>query len=332
MSEPSPREALLDIRDLSLEFPTHRGSVKALTAVSLSVAEGEIVGLVGESGCGKSVTTMAATRLLPSGSYRITGGTIRLFGIDPITTGERELQDIRGRLVSTIFQEPMNALNPTVRIGKQLVEVIRRHQPDGAADARVHAASLLADMQIAEPERIMRAYPFELSGGMRQRVLIAMAFSCNPKLLIADEPTTALDVTVQALILRLIKSRARRTGTAVVFISHDMAVISQLCDRLYVMYAGRVVESGPTASVLRAPAHPYTRALIRCLPGLTPRKAMLESIPGMLPNMIDPPGGCLYRARCPEAYERCLTVPPRAPISDERRAACWRRIEEAEVA
>ncbi len=330
--DPADAEILLDIHDLSIEFRTFRGPVKALNGVSLTVRAGEIVGVVGESGCGKSVTMMAATRLLPKGSAHVTGGGIRLFGSDPMKLDERELQHVRGRLVSTIFQEPMNALNPTRRIGEQIVEVIRRHQRADRLSATRRAILLLSDMLISEPERIMQAYPFELSGGMRQRVLIAMAFSCEPRLIIADEPTTALDVTVQALILGLIKQSAARTGTAVVFISHDMAVVSQLCDRLYVMYAGRVAESGATSAVLESPAHPYTRALIRCLPGLSAPKQPLEQIPGTLPDLLDPPPGCLFKARCQEADERCLTAPPATAIGPARRAACWRRIEETQAA
>ena len=332
MNAPERAETLLDIRDLSLEFRTARGPVHALNGVSLQVRAGEIVGVVGESGCGKSVTMAAATRLLPERSSRVTGGSVRLFGRDPFAMSERELQEVRGRKVSTIFQEPMNALNPTIRVGRQIVEVIRRHQGLDESAARRRAAALLADMLISEPERVLDAYPFELSGGMRQRVLIAMAFSCEPRLIIADEPTTALDVTVQALILGLIRTSAARLGTAVVFISHDMAVVSQLCGRLAVMYAGRVVEEGATADVLAAPAHPYTRALIRCLPGLALPKAPLAQIPGLVPNLLHPPEGCLFRSRCPEADERCLAVPPEARIAPARLAACWRRIEEAEAA
>jgi peptide/nickel transport system ATP-binding protein len=332
MSEAPPPEVLLAIDDLSLVFPTFRGPVRALNGVSLEVRAGEIVGVVGESGCGKSVTMMAATRLLPKGAARITGGRIEILGRDAMALSERALQHVRGALVSTIFQEPMNALNPTVRIGRQIVEVIRRHQRLDARRAERRAAELLADMLIGEPERVMRAYPFELSGGMRQRVLIAMAFSCAPRLLIADEPTTALDVTVQALILGLIKANARKTGAAVVFISHDIGVISQLCDRLYVMYAGRVVESGPTQRVLAAPAHPYTRALIRCLPGQTPPKSPLAQIPGTVPSLLDLPPGCLFRPRCGEENGRCAELPPLAGLGAARRAACWRRIEESEAA
>ena len=322
-------ETLLEISELSLEFRTSRGRVHALNGVNFSVRAGEIVGVVGESGCGKSVTMAAATRLLPSGSAKVTGGQVALFGRDPFRLSERALQDMRGRDVAMIFQEPMNALNPTIRVGRQMVEVIRRHQGLEARAAGRRAASLLADMLIAEPERVMHLYPFELSGGMRQRVLIAMAFSSGPRLIIADEPTTALDVTVQALILGLIRSSAERLGTAVVLISHDMAVVSQLCARLAVMYAGRVVEEGDTVSVLRAPAHPYTRALIRCLPGGAAAKAPLEQISGIVPNLLHPPEGCMFRPRCTEANERCVSVPPEAWVAASRRVACWRRIEEA---
>lgn len=319
------KPAALTIEGLSLEFPTHAGAIKALDDVTIEIGTSEIVGLVGESGCGKSVTTMAATRLLPEGRYRVTSGTIRLFGRDPFAMDETELQDVRGKLVSTIFQEPMNALNPTIRIGKQLVGVIRRHEAVSREEASRTACGLLKDMLIAEPERIMRAYPFELSGGMRQRVLIAMAFSCNPGLIIADEPTTALDVTVQAVILRLILDRAKRTGTSVVFISHNIAVVSQLCDRLYVMYAGRIVEAGPTRAVLEAPQHPYTQALLRCLPERAESKAELEAIPGTVPNLLEPPQGCFYRPRCPEANDQCLAKPPSMTSAPDHLVACWRR-------
>ena len=319
------KPAALTIEGLSLEFPTYAGAIKALDDVTIEIGTSEIVGLVGESGCGKSVTTMAATRLLPEGRYRVTAGSIRLFGRDPFAMGETELQDVRGKLVSTIFQEPMNALNPTIRIGKQLVGVIRRHEAVSEAEAERTARGILKDMLIGEPERIMKAYPFELSGGMRQRVLIAMAFSCNPGLIIADEPTTALDVTVQAVILRLILDRAKRTGTSVVFISHNIAVVSQLCDRLYVMYAGRIVESGPTRAVLEAPQHPYTQALLRCLPERVEPKAELEAIPGTVPNLLDPPQGCFYRPRCPEANDQCLAKPPSAATAPGHLVACWRR-------
>ncbi len=325
MGTAEPRGQALAINNLSLEFPTFSGAVKALDDVTISVGKAEIVGIVGESGCGKSVTTMAATGLLPKGRYRITGGTVRLFGHSTLSMDDNQLQDLRGKVVSTIFQEPMNALNPTIRIGKQLTDVIMRHEEIGLAEARRVARDILADMLIGEPERVMNLYPFELSGGMRQRVLIAMAFSCNPGLIIADEPTTALDVTVQAVILRLIQNRARRTGTSVIFISHNVAVVSQLCDRLYVMYAGRIVEHGATRTVLETPQHPYTQALLRCLPERVAPKQELEAIPGAVPNLLHPPAGCYFQPRCKEAVEQCRTQSPQLVGASGQQVACWRR-------
>ncbi len=319
------RGQALAIHNLSLEFPTFSGAIKALDNVSISVGKAEIVGIVGESGCGKSVTTMAATGLLPKGRYRITGGSVRLFGHSTLTMDDSQLQDVRGKVVSTIFQEPMNALNPTIRLGQQLTDVIMRHEETSLADAKRIARDILADMLIGEPERVMKLYPFELSGGMRQRVLIAMAFSCNPGLIIADEPTTALDVTVQAVILRLIQNRARRTGTSVIFISHNVAVVSQLCDRLYVMYAGRIVEHGATRTVLEAPQHPYTQALLRCLPERVAPKQELEAIPGAVPNLLHPPAGCYFQPRCKEAVDLCRSQSPQLAGADNQQVACWRR-------
>lgn len=325
MGTAEPLGQALAINNLSLEFPTFSGAVKALDDVTISVGKAEIVGIVGESGCGKSVTTMAATGLLPKGRYRITGGTVRLFGHSTLSMDDNQLQDLRGKVVSTIFQEPMNALNPTICIGKQLTDVIMRHEEIGLAEARRVARDILADMLIGEPERVMNLYPFELSGGMRQRVLIAMAFSCNPGLIIADEPTTALDVTVQAVILRLIQNRARRTGTSVIFISHNVAVVSQLCDRLYVMYAGRIVEHGATRTVLETPQHPYTQALLRCLPERVAPKQELEAIPGAVPNLLHPPAGCYFQPRCKEAVEQCRTRSPQLVGASGQQVACWRR-------
>lgn len=327
-----PRSQALAINNLSLEFPTFSGAVRALDNVSINVGKAEIVGIVGESGCGKSVMTMAATGLLPKGRYRITGGTVRLFGHSTLSMDDSQLQDLRGKVVSTIFQEPMNALNPTIRIGRQLTDVIMRHEDVGPTDARRIARDILADMLIGEPERVMSLYPFELSGGMRQRVLIAMAFSCNPGLIIADEPTTALDVTVQAAILRLIQNRARRTDTAVIFISHNVAVVSQLCDRLYVMYAGRIVEHGATRTVLETPQHPYTQALLRCLPERVAPKQELEAIPGAVPNLLHPPAGCYFQPRCKKAVEQCRSQTPQLAGTDGQQVACWQRGVTVELA
>jgi peptide/nickel transport system ATP-binding protein len=317
--------AVVAIEDLTLDFPTYRGVIPALAGVSIEVAPGEIVGLVGESGSGKSVTAMSVVRLLPEGAMRVRQGQIKLLGRDVLGASEAGLQDMRGRLASMIFQEPMNALNPTIRIGRQIIQVIRQHEPVGEAEAADRAQRLLTEMQVQDAARVMQSFPFELSGGMRQRVLIAMAFACNPKLLIADEPTTALDVTVQAQVLALLRERARERGTAVLFITHDLAVVAQLCSRVYVMYAGRIAEQGATAEVLRHPLHPYTRALLRSLPEAAVPKQPLAAIPGAAASAGDVRAGCPFRPRCGFAHERCATLPPLLPdpAGSAQSAACW---------
>ncbi|QDI07272.1 putative D,D-dipeptide transport ATP-binding protein DdpD [Klebsiella electrica] len=315
---------VLTIDNVRLSFPVYQGEVHVLNAVSLHIDRGEIVGVVGESGSGKSVTAMLAMRLLPPGSYQIHSGQVTLMGHDILKASEKEMRDIRGRRVAMIFQEPMTALNPTRRIGKQMVDVIRQHRPLSAREARARAVALLADMQIADPQRVMERYPFELSGGMRQRVMIAIAFSCEPDLLIADEPTTALDVTVQRQVLRLLKQKALATGTAVLFISHDMAVVSQVCDRLYVMYAGAVIESGLTQQVLHHPLHPYSVGLLDSAPDNGEPRSQLRSIPGTVPNLARLPGGCAFRERCFAAGEGCGITPVLRPIEQTGlQAACW---------
>lgn len=317
-------QPLLAIEDLQLSFPVFQGEVHALNRVSLTVNRGEIVGVVGESGSGKSVTAMLAMRLLPDGSYRINGGSVRLLGQDALNVSERQMRQLRGARVAMIFQEPMTALNPTRRIGQLMIEVIRQHQPLSAREAQQKAIALLTEMQIADAAQVMRRYPFELSGGMRQRVMIALAFSCEPALIIADEPTTALDVTVQRQVLRLLKQKARASGTAVLFISHDMAVVSQLCDRLYVMYAGTVIESGATQQVIAQPAHPYSVGLLRCAPEASEPRAELPAIPGTVPNLTCLPTGCAFRERCFAADERCRQTPLLSPCgAGAQLAACW---------
>lgn len=315
---------VLTIDNVRLSFPVYQGEVHVLNAVSMHIDRGEIVGVVGESGSGKSVTAMLAMRLLPPTSYQIHSGQVTLLGNDILQASEKEMRDIRGRRVAMIFQEPMTALNPTRRIGKQMVDVIRQHRPLSAREARARAVALLADMQIADPQRVMERYPFELSGGMRQRVMIAIAFSCEPDLLIADEPTTALDVTVQRQVLRLLKQKALATGTAVLFISHDMAVVSQVCDRLYVMYAGAVIESGLTQQVLHHPLHPYSVGLLDSAPDNGEPRSLLRSIPGTVPNLARLPGGCAFRERCFAAGEGCGITPMLRPIEQTgQQAACW---------
>ncbi len=316
---------VLTIDNVRLSFPVYQGQVNVLNNISLHIDRGEIVGVVGESGSGKSVTAMLAMRLLPAGSYHIHSGAITLMGHDMLNLTEKTLRDIRGSKVAMIFQEPMTALNPTRRIGKQMVDVIRQHRPMSLREARARAVELLADMQIADPQSVLKRYPFELSGGMRQRVMIAIAFSCEPDLLIADEPTTALDVTVQRQVLRLLKQKAQATGTAVLFISHDMAVVSQVCDRLYVMYAGAVIESGNTGEVLQQPQHPYSIGLLNSAPDKGEPRTPLRSIPGTVPNLARLPAGCAFRERCFAAGEAC-GISPTLQAHDsaaDRQAACW---------
>lgn len=316
---------VLEIDKLQLVFPVYGGEVKALNQVSLSVSAGEIVGVVGESGSGKSVTAMMAMRLLPPDGFTVTGGELRMLGTDVVRASEEQMRTLRGARVAMIFQEPMNALNPTRKIGRQMCEVICLHQKLSKAQAWQKAIGLLDDMQIADAEQVMSRYPFELSGGMRQRVLIAMAFSCEPELIIADEPTTALDVTVQRQVLRLLQRKARASGTAVLFITHDMAVVSQLCDRVYVMYAGHVIESGNTTDVIDTPSHPYSIGLLQAAPENGTPRSLLKAIPGTVPNLSKLPQGCAFRGRCHYADESCLTTPELTPLArhPQQSVACW---------
>jgi peptide/nickel transport system ATP-binding protein len=317
--------AVLAIDNLSLEFPAYRNNVQALNGVSLHVNPGEVVGVVGESGSGKSVTAMLSLRLLPERSYRITAGSLQMLGRDMLGASEKELLQIRGRDAAMIFQEPMTALNPTRRIGRQMLDVIIHHQRLSKAAARAKAIALLRDMHIADPEQVLDSYPFELSGGMRQRVMIALAFSCDPQLLIADEPTTALDVTVQRQVLLLLREKARERGTAILLITHDMAVVSQFCDRVYVMYTGAVVEEGPTAQVMSDPRHPYTQGLLSGLPEQVKPGDDLLTIPGQVPNLAALPSGCTFRERCPQAMSQCIERPRLNLINPvgTRKSACW---------
>lgn len=317
-------QPVLDIQQLHLSFSGFNGDVHALNNVSLKINRGEIVGLVGESGSGKSVTAMLIMRLLPTGSYCVHRGHISLLGEDALNAREKQLRQWRGARVAMIFQEPMTALNPTRRIGLQMMDVIRHHQPKSRREARAKAIALLEEMQIPDAVEVMSRYPFELSGGMRQRVMIALAFSCEPQLIIADEPTTALDVTVQLQVLRLLKHKARASGTAVLFISHDMAVVSQLCDSVYVMYAGSVIESGVTADVIHHPRHPYTIGLLQCAPEHGIPRQPLPAIPGTVPNLTHLPDGCAFRDRCYAAGAQCENVPALTAYGDNNhRCACW---------
>jgi peptide/nickel transport system ATP-binding protein/oligopeptide transport system ATP-binding protein len=298
--------SLLSIRNLRTEFSGPAGIVRAVDGVSLDVAPGEIFGIVGESGCGKSATCRSILRLFGGAPARVAGGQILLDGVgDLAAMPERALAQVRGREVAFIFQDPLTALNPTMRIGRQIAEVILRHRKVSRAEAREAALGLLRDVHVTSPERRLDAYPHELSGGLRQRVVIAMALALRPRLIIADEPTTALDVTVQDQILRLLRERRDSTGTAIILITHDLGVVSQVCDRMAVMYAGRIVETGAVREVLDHPSHPYTRALLAALPGQASRGRDLVPIEGSPPGLIAPPPGCRFAPRCRLAREDC---------------------------
>jgi len=321
---------VLEIDNLSVEFPAYRSTVKALNGVSLHVNPGEIVGVIGESGSGKSVTAMLSLRLLPERTYRISAGSLHILGRDMLAAKEKDLLKVRGRDAAMIFQEPMTALNPTRSIGRQMLDVIIHHQQLSKEQARTKALALLRDMHIADPEQVLESYPFELSGGMRQRVMIALAFSCDPQLLIADEPTTALDVTVQRQVLLLLREKARERGTAILLITHDMALVSQFCDRVYVMYTGAVVEQGETAQVMADPLHPYTRGLLNGLPEQVQPGEELMTIAGQVPNLSALPEGCTFRDRCQYAMPVCTQRPPLQAIdaSGLRKSACWLNVQE----
>ncbi|RDI73629.1 oligopeptide/dipeptide ABC transporter, ATP-binding protein, C-terminal domain [Gaiella occulta] len=304
--------ALLEVADLRTWFRTRRGVVRAVDGVSLTVERGRTLGIVGESGCGKSVTALSLVRLLPP-SASIASGTVTFDGRDVATLGRRELEDLRGHDIGMIFQDPMTSLNPTNTVGAQIVETLRRHEDVGRADAIRRARELLEEVQIARAADRLDDYPHQFSGGMRQRVMIAIAISCRPKLLIADEPTTALDVTVQGQILELLDDLRQAHNMAMLLITHDMGVIADVAHDVVVMYAGQVVEQAPTLELFDHPEHPYTEALLRALPRVDSseaRRGRLEAIAGRPPVLIDPPPGCRFAPRCPHvALDACASEP-----------------------
>jgi peptide/nickel transport system ATP-binding protein len=313
---------LLQIRDLHLQFNSLRGTVKALDGVNLTVREGEIIGLVGESGCGKTVTGLSVLRLVEGAQAQVTGGSIRFRGEDLLTKSEHEMERLRGRSVAMVFQDPLASLNPVFTVGFQIARVVRQHKGVSGKEARAAARRALAMAGLPPDDAILDSYPHQLSGGMRQRACMAMALSCDAPLLIADEPTTALDVTIQAQILRLLLDLRARLGVAQVLITHNVGVAAQTCDRIAVMYAGSVVEQGAAADVLKRARHPYTVALYECLPhGKT--AAELHTIPGSVPDLIDPPSGCRFHPRCGHAMEVCVTAKPEPTvITGEHWVAC----------
>ncbi len=317
---------LLDVRGLSLSFATAEGELPITKNVSFSIKPGERVGIVGESGCGKTVTGLSLLRLLPPQSARVKG-EILFEGTDLAGLSPRQMRAVRGRDIAMIFQEPMSALDPVFTVGDQISEAYRAHFPASRAEGRQRAIAALAEVGIPAPERRCDEYPHQLSGGMRQRVMIAMALICKPKLLIADEPTTALDVTVQAQITDLLRSLSERTGTALIFITHDLGVVAEVCTRMITMYAGEVVEDAPVDDALLRPRHPYTSGLLRSLPGLSQRRGVLPSIPGRVPSPNGMPAGCRFRPRCAHAAPSCEREQPMIEVETGRMARCWRAPE-----
>jgi len=313
---------LLSFENLSVSFAGEQGRVRAVQQVSFSLQPGQTLGIVGESGCGKSVTALSLMGLLPAQASRIDGGAIRFEGEDLLQLKPKRMADLRGNALAMIFQEPMSALNPVLTLGEQLCEPLIRHRGVTPKRAWQQATQLISDVGLGRAESLMRCYPHQLSGGMLQRIMIAMAISCQPKLLIADEPTTALDVTVQAQILQLLRERARAQQMALMLITHDLGVIAQMAEQVVVMYAGRVVEQGPTADVLRQPLHPYTRGLIASRPVPGERRRRLWSIPGQVPDLAALPAGCAFADRCDRVSAHCRSAVP--PLTGEvRRAACF---------
>jgi oligopeptide transport system ATP-binding protein len=318
-------EKLLEVKDLHVTFNTYAGKVQSVRGVSFDVRKGEIVGIVGESGCGKSVTAHSIMRLLPSPPATIGPGSILFNGQDLLKKSEKEMQKIRGNEISMIFQDPMTSLNPTMKVGHQIAEGLLKHQKLTKEEVRRQTIELLDMVGIPQPEKRLEQYPHEFSGGMRQRVMIAIALACKPRLLIADEPTTALDVTIQAQILRLMKELQEKIETSIILITHDLGVVAEMCDRVVVMYAGQVIETGTVRDIFYNSRHPYTRGLLRSVPRLDMNHdEPLTPIIGTPPDLINPPIGCPFFARCDKAMEVCRNHNPvLEKMGDEHYASCW---------
>jgi oligopeptide/dipeptide ABC transporter ATP-binding protein len=316
-------DPILQIDDLRVVFGSGRAEQVAVDGVSLTLAAGEVLGVVGESGCGKSLTALSILGLVPKPTGRIQGGQILFNGKDLAQANEVEMNRIRGKDIAMIFQEPMTALNPVFKVGEQIAETIRVHEGVSRQVARQRALELLERVGMSNPKQRIDQYPHELSGGMRQRVMIAIALACRPKILIADEPTTALDVTIQAQILALLKELQQEFGMAMMLITHDLGVVAQVADRVAVMYAGRFVEEGSTIEVFEQPAHPYTRSLLTSIPSLDQEYSRLQTIQGMVPSLANLPSGCRFHPRCPDARAQCAQYTPRnMTIAPSHRAAC----------
>ena len=319
-------EEVLKIENLHVSFDSYAGEVHAVRGVTLDVKEGEVLAIVGESGCGKSVTAQTIMKLNPMPPARIKEGSITLCGRDIVAASEKEMQDIRGQEVSMIFQDPMTCMNPTMRVGKQLTETLVKKKKISRAEAEKEAVRLLKMVQIPNAEQRAKQYPHEFSGGMRQRAMIAMALACNPKLLIADEPTTALDVTIQAQIMQLMGKIKDETKTAIILITHDLGVVANLADKVAVMYAGKVVEKGTARDIFYKPGHPYTKAILKSLPTIdTKKEEQLVSIPGTPPDLYAPPQGCGFASRCEHCMKICqVNQPPVFEVGEGHTASCWR--------
>jgi len=325
-------EPLLQVSELSTHFRSSEGVFKAVDGISFTVDRGEVVGIVGESGCGKSVTSLSIMRLVPSPPGEIAGGEIRFEGEDLLKKPSAEMRKVRGKKISMIFQEPMTSLNPVYSIGDQIIEGLLQHEAMSKAAARDRAIEMLDLVRIPSPASRVDAYPHEMSGGMRQRAMIAMALACEPELLIADEPTTALDVTIQAQILELMAEIRERTGTAMILVTHDLGVVAETADKVVVMYAGDIVETAPTTTLFDDAQHPYTLGLMTSIPRLDGDAAALTPIPGNVPNPYQIPEGCKFNPRCPFADDRCrASRPPLKEIAPGHSAACWKLPLEAHV-
>ena len=316
--------ALLEVRGLRVHFDTDAGAFRAVDGVSFSLEPGRTLGLVGESGCGKSVTALSIMGLVPRPPGRVAGGEILFDGEDLLQCPPGRMRELRGDRLAMIFQEPMTSLNPAFTIGEQIVEALLRHRKASKSEARERAIEALRQVRIPSPERRFDDYPHRLSGGMRQRAMIAMALACRPKLLICDEPTTALDVTIQAQILELMRTLREETGTAIILITHDLGVIAELADDVAVMYAGRIVEQAPSAKLFDSPQHPYTVGLLGSIPKLHATQERLAVIEGQVPDPLALPSGCRFRPRCPFAVEACAREPELAMVVERHAAACWR--------
>jgi peptide/nickel transport system ATP-binding protein len=317
------RQPLLELQDLTTYFYTDIGVARSVDGVSYSIYEGETVGVVGESGCGKSVTALSIMGLIPQPPGKIVSGAIRFRGRDLTKLSDKQLRQVRGNDIAMIFQEPMTSLNPVYTVGDQIMEAILVHEPQTSrAQARTRAIEMLTKVGIPSPDKRVDEYPHQMSGGMRQRVMIAMALACGPELLIADEPTTALDVTIQAQILELMNELQRETGTAILLITHDLAVVAETCDRVVVMYAGKVAEYTDVYRLFERPAHPYTAALFASLPDIDGSRGVLPTIPGMVPSAVAFPEGCRFRDRCRYSDEACVVQPEMREIEHGHFVAC----------